>query len=123
MGAQRFATQNNIEKIPICVGFTGSYREYSHLKRASMSCKFNLDGYVEGGSVTEGFNMIMGYLKSHIGLSSSDRVLVLPYFDHGQLFGDRDILYSPARLNLLSIVMIDNSLLTFDKKYHRVERS
>jgi len=119
MGAQRFAEQYGIERIPINIGFTATYPEYSNLIRASMGCKINIDGSLEGGDAVEGFDMMMGYLKAHSGLKSSSRVLVLPFLDHGQLVSDREILNDLKRLEQLAVVMIDNSYRPFDENIEK----
>lgn len=104
IGAQRFAERHSINSIPISVGFTGAYPEYPTLKRTSTSGKMGVAGELDGGEATEGYDMMMGYLRAHIGLRSSDRVLVLPFLDHGQLSEDTAILEDPRRLEQLSLV-------------------
>ncbi len=105
--AQRSAERHSINSIPISVGFTGAYPEYPTLKRTRIGGKIGVAGELEGGEATEGYDMIMGYLRAHIGLRSSDRVLVLPFLDHGQLSEDTAILEDPRRLKQLSLVTIE----------------
>jgi len=121
MGAQRFAEQYDIKTLPINIGFTAAYAGYSNLIRASMGCKINIDGSLEDGNATEGFDMMMGYLKAHVSLKSSDRVLVLPFLDHGQIVGDKEILNDPRRIEQLAVVMIDNSYYPFDENIEKTK--
>jgi fructose-bisphosphate aldolase class II len=115
MGAQSFAERNEIEELPINIGFTANYPEYSNLHRASVGCKVAIDGSLDGGNPIEGFDMMMGYLRSHIELASSHNVIVLPFLDHGQPTADKEILENPKRLSKLALVMIDNSFLSFEE--------
>lgn len=119
VAAQRFAEKNGIERIPINIGFTGSYPEYPMLKRISVSCKINRDGLNDDGDVVEGFDMLMGYLRAHADLKSSDRVFVLPFFDHGQLPTDGEMLEKPERLMQLAVVLVDNSYCSLDENIER----
>lgn len=126
MAAQEFAERNRLREIPVNIGFTGSYPENAQLRKVSTTGRISDDGGVTGGDVAQGFDIMMGLLHTYARLGGwFDRVVVLPFLDHGQPDGvpnDLSILENQGRLAQLAVVMYDCMYKPFEENMERTAK-
>ncbi len=122
LGAEDFAVENEIDQLPLFLGFAGACPANPQLLRISPSGVSAPDGSVEDGDAVIGFQILTGLLKTYASIRGLfHRVVVMLYMDRAQAHADREIIENTHFLRDLCLVACDLSGAALRQAVERVK--